>query len=61
MAACITLPLAQEGELEDWVSEHPEYSPGQLRSLVQAVSSSNSKTKQKLNSLINDLSGRIRR
>jgi len=50
-----------ETELEDWVSQHQEYSPHQLRALVTSVAYSNNKTKQKLNNLINDLSERIRR
>jgi hypothetical protein len=51
----------QETELEEWVGQHPEYTAAQLRAVVTAVTNNNSKTKQKLNSLINDLSGRIRR
>jgi len=53
----------QEAELEQWVADHPEYSASQLRAVVQGVTNSNSsnKTKQKLNSLINDLSFKIRR
>ena len=47
--------------MEEWVGQHPEYSPSQLRAVVTAVTNNNSKTKQKLNSIINDLSGRIRR
>ena len=50
-----------ETELAQWVEQHPEYSSHQLRALVTAVSYNNNKTKQKLNSLINDLSDRIRR
>ena len=48
-----------ESELGAWVEQHTEYTTGQLRALVAA--NSNNKTKQKLNSLINDLSDRIRR
>ena len=51
----------QEGELEQWVEEHPEYSASQLRAVATAVTSNNSKAKQKINSLISDLSTRIRR
>jgi len=53
----------QEAELEQWVADRPEYSASQLRAVVQGVTNSNSsnKTKQKLNSLINDLSFKIRR
>ena len=50
-----------ESELGAWVEQHPEYTAVQLRALVASNSSSNNKTKQKLNSLINDLSERIRR
>jgi len=50
-----------ESELGQWVEEHPEYSSSQLRGLVAATAYNNNKTKAKLNSLINDLSGRIRR
>lgn len=38
-----------------------EYTAKQLVSLVNCVAYSNNKTRQKLNSLISDLSGRIRR
>ena len=57
----ITAYYIPETELGPWVENHPEYSSQQLRALVAAVSYNNNKTKQKLNSLINDLSGRIRR
>jgi len=50
-----------ENELGHWVEEHQEYSPTHLRALVAATAYNNNKTKQKLNSLINDLSDRIRR
>jgi len=50
-----------ENELGQWVEEHQEYSASQLRALVAATAYNNNKTKQKLNSLINDLSDRIRR
>jgi len=50
-----------ENELGQWVEDHPEYSPSQLRALVAATAYNNNKTKQKLNNLINDLSDRIRR
>jgi len=50
-----------ETELGQWVEEHQEYSTSQLRGLVAATAYNNNKTKAKLNSLINDLSGRIRR
>jgi len=50
-----------ETELGQWVEEHQEYSTTQLRGLVAATAYNNNKTKAKLNSLINDLSGRIRR
>jgi len=50
-----------ESELGQWVEEHQEYSALQLRALVAATAYNNNKTKQKLNSLINDLSDRIRR
>ena len=49
-----------ESDLENWVKYHTEYSPKQLMALVNCVAYSNNKTKQKLNSLINDLSGKIR-
>ena len=67
----------KEAELEQWVADHPEYSASQLRAVVQVItwhsvddraafqgvtnSNSSNKTKQKLNSLINDLSFKIRR
>ena len=57
----ITAYYIPETELGPWVENHQEYSSQQLRALVAAVSYNNNKTKQKLNSLINDLSGRIRR
>ena len=50
-----------ESELGQWVEHHSEYTPSHLRALVSATTNSNNKTKQKLNSLINDLSDRIRR
>ena len=50
-----------EADLGQWVEEHQEYSAPQLRALVAATAYNNNKTKQKLNSLINDLSDRIRR
>ena len=50
-----------EADLEDWVKSHPEYSPDQLVALVDSVAYSNSKTRQKLSSLVNDLSNRIRK
>ena len=49
-----------ESELGQWVEQHPEYTAPQLRALV-AYNNNSNKTKQKLNSLINDLSDRIRR
>ena len=50
-----------ESELGQWVEQHPEYSPSQLRALISSSSNNNNKTKQKLNSLINDLSDKIRK
>ena len=50
-----------ESELETWVKGHPEYTASQLVALVNTVAYSNSKTRQKLNSLVSDLSVRIRR
>jgi len=50
-----------EAELENWVKYHTEYSPKQLIALVSSVAYSNNKTKQKLNSLINEFSGKIRK
>merc|ERR1712059_43322 len=50
-----------ETDLEGWMKQHSEYSATQLRALVASVTYNNNKTKQKLNSLINDLSDRIRR
>ena len=50
-----------ESELEQWVKSHPEYTASQLVALVNSVAYSNSKTRQKLNNLVSDLSVRIRR
>jgi len=52
-----------ETELESWVKYHTEYSAKQLVSLVNSVaySSGGNKTKQKLNTLITEFSGKIRR
>ena len=61
VSAYIKAYYIPESELGAWVELHPEYSAVQLRALVASTTSSNNKTKQKLNSLINDLSERIRR
>jgi len=50
-----------EGDLEEWVKSHPEYTASQLVALVNSVAYSNNKTRQKLSNLVNDLSNRIRR
>ncbi len=49
-----------EVDLESWVSRHSggEYTARQLSALVDSVAYSNNRTKQRLNSLISDLSGR---
>jgi len=61
VSAYIKAYYIPESELGQWVEQHPEYSSTQLRGLVAATAYNNNKTKAKLNSLINDLSGRIRR
>ena len=61
VSAYIKAYYIPESELGAWVEQHAEYSAPQLRALVAITTTSNNKTKQKLNSLINDLSERIRR
>ncbi len=51
-----------EVDLEAWVNQHDQvYTPKQLAALINCVAYSNNKTKQRLNSLISELSGKIRR